>query len=122
MVSLEIDSLTGLVVMTTLPVKGDVLKWAREFRGLREQQAADRLGISLSELRGYETEKIKVTIGAFENFSSKYRLPQATLFRLTRPKEPPQPKDFRTIEGRKPDVVANRQQGSILGYSVPRVH
>jgi transcriptional regulator with XRE-family HTH domain len=87
--------------MTNLPVKGDVLQWARTFRGLNEQQAADLLGMTVAELRQYEAEKVPITIGVFENFAAKYRLPQATLFRLTRPREPAPPKDFRTIEGRK---------------------
>jgi Zn-dependent peptidase ImmA (M78 family) len=60
------------------------------------------LGISVVELKAYEIGDLNVTMGAFENFSTKYRLPQATLFSLTPPDEPPKPKDFRTIEGKKP--------------------
>jgi Zn-dependent peptidase ImmA (M78 family) len=88
--------------MTTLPVKGEVLQWARKFRGLSEKEAADRLGITVDDLNAYESENLKLTLGMFENFAAKYRLPQATLFRLTRPQEPPKPKDYRTIEGRQP--------------------
>jgi Zn-dependent peptidase ImmA (M78 family) len=87
--------------MTDLPVKGAVLEWARNFRGLSEAQAADKLGISVADLRAYEADTLPVTLGAFENFAAKYRLPQATLFAATRPTEPPPPQDFRTIEGRK---------------------
>jgi Zn-dependent peptidase ImmA (M78 family) len=88
--------------MTALPVKGAVLEWARTFRGLAEGEAAERLGITVGELRQYEAGTLPVTIGVFENFAAKYRLPQATLFRLTKPQEPPKPQDFRTIEGRRP--------------------
>lgn len=88
--------------MTTLPVKGAVLQWARKFRGLSEREAADKLGITVADLQAYEFGKLGVALGAFENFAAKYRLPQATLFRLTKPEEPPKPQDFRTIEGRKP--------------------
>jgi transcriptional regulator with XRE-family HTH domain len=88
--------------MTTLPVQGQVLKWARKFRGLTEQQAAETLGVSVAELKKYESGKLAVTLGVFENFASKYRLPQATLFRLTPPEEPRPPTDFRTLRGRKP--------------------
>src|SRR5690242_7401532 len=88
--------------MTNLPVKGKVLQWARKFRGLTEQEAADRLGMSVRELKRYEAGKEPITIGVFENFAAKYRLPQATLFRLTPPDEPLPPKDFRTIGGNKP--------------------
>jgi Zn-dependent peptidase ImmA (M78 family) len=88
--------------MTTLPVKGEILEWARKFRGLSENQAADLLGMSVAELKAYESEDKPVTIGIFEKFAAKYELPQATLFRSTKPEEPPKPQDFRTLEGRKP--------------------
>jgi Zn-dependent peptidase ImmA (M78 family) len=87
--------------MSVLPVKGAVLQWARKFRGLSEREAAERLGMSISDLRAYEKGDLAVTLGTFENFAAKYRLPQATLFSLTPPEEPPKPQDFRTIEGRK---------------------
>jgi hypothetical protein len=57
--------------------------------------------LSVVELKAYELGDLAVTLGAFENFASKYRLPQATLFALTAPDEPPKPTDFRTIEGKK---------------------
>jgi Zn-dependent peptidase ImmA (M78 family) len=87
--------------MTILPVKGAVLEWARKFRGLSEREAAERLGITVDDLKAYESENLSVTLGMFENFAAKYRLPQATLFRLTKPPEPPKPTSFRTVEGRK---------------------
>jgi hypothetical protein len=36
--------LPGLVNMTTLPVKGEVLQWARKFRGLSEKEAGRTKG------------------------------------------------------------------------------
>lgn len=87
--------------MTDLPVKGEVLQWARKFRGLSEREAADLLGVAVKELQEFELEKRPVTIGVLENFAAKYRLPQATLFRLTAPEEPPEPQDFRTVGGKK---------------------
>jgi|HubBroStandDraft_6_1064221.scaffolds.fasta_scaffold106814_2 Zn-dependent peptidase ImmA (M78 family) len=87
--------------MTDLPVKGEVLQWARKFRKLSEREAADMLGIAVKELQEFESEKRPVTIGILENFSSKYHLPQATLFRLTPPDEPPEPQDFRTEGGKR---------------------
>jgi Zn-dependent peptidase ImmA (M78 family) len=88
--------------MTTLPVKGAVLQWARKFRGLSEKEAAEKLGITVADLQAYETEEMGVTFGIFEKFAAKYQLPHATLFRLTKPDESRLPADFRTIEGRKP--------------------
>jgi Zn-dependent peptidase ImmA (M78 family) len=88
--------------MTDIPVKGAVLQWARKFRGLGDKEAAKMLGISVSELHAYEKDKLP-SLTMFEKFAAQYRLPQATLFRLTPPPEPPKPKDFRTIEGKKPE-------------------
>jgi Zn-dependent peptidase ImmA (M78 family)/transcriptional regulator with XRE-family HTH domain len=88
--------------MGVIPVKGDLLQWAREFRGLTERQGAELLGISLSELRSYENDKIKPTLGMFERFASRYKVPQSTLFREGRPSTLPEPKDFRTLAGEKP--------------------
>jgi Zn-dependent peptidase ImmA (M78 family) len=88
--------------MSTIPVKGDLLKWAREFRGLSEKQGADLMGITLSELRNYENDKTKPTLGMFELFASRYKIPQSTLFRESRPDMPSPPKDFRTLLGERP--------------------
>lgn len=87
--------------MAEIPVSGSVLIWARTFRGLSELDAAQRLGITLEDLRAYESGLRKPTLGMFENFATKYRLPEATLFRATRPKVPPAPNDYRTLESRR---------------------
>jgi Zn-dependent peptidase ImmA (M78 family) len=87
--------------MTTVPVKGAVLEWARKFRGLDEVQAAQRLGISVANLDDYEKERRRPSVTLFETFAAKYRLPQATLFLMERPVVPPDPNDFRTIGGTK---------------------
>ncbi len=68
--------------MTEIPVEGNVLRWARLYRGLTEKDAAKRLGISVTELSAYENNERKPTLGMFETFAAQYQLPQATLFRL----------------------------------------
>lgn len=88
--------------MAEVPVTGAVLRWAREFRELTEEDAADRLGLPIEDLRAYEAGERKPSLTVFENFAAKYRLPQATLFRRTPPKTRPEPTDFRTLEGRRP--------------------
>jgi Zn-dependent peptidase ImmA (M78 family)/DNA-binding XRE family transcriptional regulator len=87
--------------MTAVPVKGSVLKWARKFRGLDETQAAERLGIAVADLIAYEQERKQPSVTLFEAFASKYRLPQATMFLRTPPDLPPEPADFRSVDGRK---------------------
>ena len=85
-----------------IPVQGAVLKWAREFRGLSLDEAAERLGLTVSELEAFETGNKKPSLTLFEKFGSAYRIPRCTLFRKTKPEEPPKPTDFRTIGGTQP--------------------
>jgi Zn-dependent peptidase ImmA (M78 family)/DNA-binding XRE family transcriptional regulator len=87
--------------MAEIPVSRAVLQWARKFRGLSEEEAAQRLNITIQELREYEAGQRKPTLTMFEAFAAKYRLPQAALFRLTPPQEPPKPNDYRTFESRR---------------------
>jgi cytoskeletal protein RodZ len=37
-----------------IPTSGEVLKWAREFRGLSLDEAAERLGLPIDELKAFE--------------------------------------------------------------------
>ncbi|MGE3993942.1 helix-turn-helix domain-containing protein, partial [Pseudorhodoplanes sp.] len=106
--------------MTDIPVTGAVLKWAREFRGLTEEEAADRLGLAIDDLRAYEAGEKRPNLTMFENFAAKYRLPQATLFRRTPPQTKSMPSDFRTVEGGSPQFSFDFRVGlsnvrSLLG-------
>lgn len=86
--------------MTKVPTSGEVLKWAREFRGLSASGAAERLGIGAEDLQEYERGK-PVSLSLFERMASRYRLPQATLFLRRPPETPPDLVDFRSIEGKQ---------------------
>lgn len=88
--------------MGQIPVSGEVLKWAREFRMLTIEDAADKIGISEQDLEDLEEEIKAPTLGQFEKIAHQYKLPQATLFRSKPPKTPTLPDDFRTFEGRPP--------------------
>ena len=90
--------------MTDIPIVGRVITWAREFRGLSLDEAADRLGMTNAELEEIETEISKPSLTKFEKMSAVYRLPLATLFRRTPPPTPPPLADFRTIEGALPQT------------------
>jgi len=85
--------------MAEVPVSGSVLTWAREFRGLSLDAAAKRLGLTKLELQEFEAEIRKPSLTKFEKIVATYRLPSATLFRRTPPKEPDKPSDFRTFGG-----------------------
>ena len=88
--------------MVNVPINHKVLKWARDFRGLSVEEAADKIGVSIDELLAYEAGKQFPNLTRFEKFANVYQLPQATLFRRTPPKEPRLPSDFRTFEGAPP--------------------
>jgi Zn-dependent peptidase ImmA (M78 family)/DNA-binding XRE family transcriptional regulator len=88
--------------MAEIPVSGRVLIWARKFRALSPDEAADAIGIARQELDDFESEKRKPTLTKFEKMAAVYKLPLATLFRRTPPPEPPKLSDFRTFEGEPP--------------------
>jgi Zn-dependent peptidase ImmA (M78 family)/DNA-binding XRE family transcriptional regulator len=88
--------------MADIPVSGKVLSWAREFRGLSPDEAADAIGITRAELEAIESEKQRPSLTKFEKIGTVYKLPLATLFRKTPPPQPPALADFRTFEGAPP--------------------
>jgi Zn-dependent peptidase ImmA (M78 family)/DNA-binding XRE family transcriptional regulator len=90
--------------MVEIPVSGAVLTWARKFRGLSIEEAADRLGLDPDELAAIESEVKLPTLTKFEKMAAAYRLPLATLFRRTPPQVPEELPDFRTFEGAPPQT------------------
>lgn len=90
--------------MTDIPVSGRVIAWAREFRGLSLDEAAERLGMTSLRLQEIETGARQPSLTKFEKMASVYRLPLATLFRRTPPPIPPELADFRTFEGAAPQT------------------
>jgi Zn-dependent peptidase ImmA (M78 family)/DNA-binding XRE family transcriptional regulator len=88
--------------MVNVPVADGVLIWAREYRGLSQEEAAEKLDLALQELQALEAGETQPTLTLFERIATRYQLPQATLFRRTPPKTPPRPRDFRTLAGRGP--------------------
>lgn len=88
--------------MSLIPVNNDVLVWAREFRALSQLEAAERLNISVEDLKAMEKGEKLPSLSTFEDMATKYRLPQATLFMQSPPSVPGLPDDYRTIEGVAP--------------------
>ena len=85
--------------MTVMPVKPDLITWAREHRGLELEEASKLFGITAAELKQFEEGK-PLHLTMFRKICSALRIPQATLLRRTRPIVPPMPRDFRSIAGR----------------------
>jgi Zn-dependent peptidase ImmA (M78 family)/transcriptional regulator with XRE-family HTH domain len=61
-------------LMAEVPVNGKVLKWAREIRGLRLDEAAELLSVSSGELEAYESEEKRPLVGFLRTMSAKYRI------------------------------------------------
>ena len=89
--------------MTEVPINSDVLQWARDFRRLSEEEAAIKLGVTVEYLRALESGGETPSLTMFEKIAAQYQLPQSTLFRRTRPKNPPEPADYRTLGGERPN-------------------
>ena len=89
--------------MTEVPISSDVLQWARDFRRLSEEEAATKLGVTIEYLRALESGGETPSLTMFEKIAAQYQLPQSTLFRRTRRKNPPEPADYRTLGGERPN-------------------
>jgi Zn-dependent peptidase ImmA (M78 family)/DNA-binding XRE family transcriptional regulator len=89
--------------MSAIPVKKELLVWARKFRSLTIVEAAKKLNIQTDKLEALESGKELPSLSLFEEIATKYRLPQATLFMKEPPSVPELPNDFRTIESGKPN-------------------
>jgi Zn-dependent peptidase ImmA (M78 family)/transcriptional regulator with XRE-family HTH domain len=85
--------------MAEIPVRGGVLIWAREYRGLSLEEASDRLDMPIDELIAYESEASQPTLTKFEKLADTYKMPLSTLFRKTPPSVPKDLQDYRTLDG-----------------------
>jgi Zn-dependent peptidase ImmA (M78 family)/DNA-binding XRE family transcriptional regulator len=90
--------------MTDIPIKPDLITWAREHRGLSQEQAADKLGMTVNDFADLERGTKTPNLEFFKRLSSRLKIPSGTLLRQTRPNVRPLPTDFRTIEGREPEI------------------
>lgn len=86
-------------------VEPKVLVWARESVGLGIQEVAKRLPTSEDTVRKWESGQKRPTLVQLEKLARTiYKRPLAAFFLSEPPKEPPLPKDFRTLpsDKRKP--------------------
>lgn len=85
----------------TVPAHKDVLRWARNLRGLSKREAATNIGISEQELTDIEEGRQAPTILAFNKMVSVYKQTESTLLLERPPETQPPPKDFRTPTGKQ---------------------
>ncbi len=101
--------------MAVVAVKPALLVWAREHRGLSVAEAADKLSIDEADLGALESGQKPLNLTMFKRISDRFRVPRAALLRQTPPNVPPMPRDFRTIEGRRPRVLFDTRIA--IGYA-----
>lgn len=88
--------------MTDVPIRPELLVWARDHRGLTRDQAAEKLGVSVDDLAAMERGEKTPNLTFFRKLSSRLKIPGGALLRQTPPNVPPMPVDFRTHDGREP--------------------
>jgi len=87
--------------MADVPIKPELIKWARENRGLGIAEAAAQTGISFEDWTALEGGTLKANKKIYKSIRDKLLVPGSVLFRQTAPEITTLPEDFRTIEGRE---------------------
>jgi len=90
--------------MTDIPIRPELIAWAREHRGLTKQEAADKLSMSFDEFSDLENGIKSPNLSFFKRLSSRLKIPGGTLLRQILPNVPPLLTDFRTLDGRPPEI------------------
>jgi Zn-dependent peptidase ImmA (M78 family) len=92
-----------------LPVKHEVLKWAREYRGYSLQQAAELLEIGIDKLTEFESGATHPSPSILRKMATVYHQSESILLLPSPPETRDLPTDFRTVGGRpinpSPDTV-----------------
>ncbi len=86
--------------VAVISVNPDVLKWAREERGLSRADAAKRLRIPEPELAGYEFDT-KPSVSMLRRMSERYPINFVSLMLPARPSPEPKLTDFRASTTRR---------------------
>lgn len=90
--------------MTDVPIRPELIVWAREHRGLGQAELAEKLSIPVEDVIAMESGDKVPNLTFFKRLSSRLRIPGGSLLRQTPPNVPAMPADFRTLEGRRPEV------------------
>lgn len=88
----------------TVPVKKEVIEWARKSIPLTEQEAAEAIKVDLETLRAWEQGTDAPGLGELRRMAQAYRRTLVTLLLPGIPPEPNAPPEFRTVEGIGPDL------------------
>ena len=104
--------------MTDIPVRPEMVRWAREHRGLTLEAAADKLSVPVNILASVERGEQPVYIGLFKKLSARLKIPGPTLLRQTAPTVPPAPIDFRTLNGLNPSLGFETRIAISYAYTI----
>lgn len=88
----------------TVPASKDVLKWARETRGLTVSEAAQLLGVPQQVLADIEAGHQHPTSTVFDKMITVYKQTESILLLERHPAIAPLPNDYRTVGGRRPKL------------------
>jgi Zn-dependent peptidase ImmA (M78 family)/DNA-binding XRE family transcriptional regulator len=80
---------------TKVPIKGDVLKWARESIGIAQEKAAKRAKVALDIYKKWEKGEDAPSISRLRNLANLFKRPLPVLLLKNVPESPPLPTDFR---------------------------
>lgn len=80
-------------------VKGAVLRWARETRGLELPAAAEAIGTSEERLRAWEEDQEQPSVSQLRSLAKKYARPLGVFFLSEPPDEEELARDFRRRGG-----------------------
>lgn len=90
--------------MTDVPIRPELIVWAREHRGLTQEELADKLTWPIEDLSAIENGEKTPNLTFFKRLSSRLKIPGGSLLRQTPPNVAAMPMDFRTFDGRQPEV------------------
>lgn len=87
---------------TLVPIKPDVLTWARLSAQMTRESASQELGVSVEEIVSWENKLHEFGITRLQKIANVYKRPVTALLRTTTPTLPFGPEDFRTVGGQEP--------------------
>lgn len=90
--------------MTDVPIRPELIIWAREHRGLTQEELAEKINWPLVDIVALEGGEKTANLTFFKRLSSRLRIPSGSLLRQVPPDVPALPMDFRTLEGRPPEI------------------
>jgi len=78
-------------------IKPKILKWARETVGFNYEEVSKRVSVTPDTILKWESGEKNPTLVQLKKLSKVYKRPLAAFFLSEPPKEPPLPKDYRSL-------------------------